>query len=186
MASWCSSVACQRHTSSSYRETSYPAHDLCAALTLAHHISCAITNLPARQVPRRLSTSRPFTEPRLQLRIGVILFVAAVQRVLDELAAVLEQIGAELSACTRQIVKCVQVELAGKLSDYAVWLSWLACRHGAELVLGVGSGSRITAEGCRESVDVGVRPLVCCFRMFVLCRGQQVAQQRLYVRNAGC
>jgi hypothetical protein len=63
----------------------------------------------------------------------------------------------------------VQIELAGKLSDYTVWLSWLANHHGAELVLAVGSGSRITAEGCREPVDVRIRPLVCCFRMFVLC-----------------
>lgn len=39
---------------------------------------------------------------------------------LDQLVAILEQIRAELPARARQIVQCVEVELAGKLSDYTV------------------------------------------------------------------
>jgi hypothetical protein len=58
---------------------------------------------------------------------NVILLITAVQRVLDELVPVLEQIGAELAARARKVVECVEVELAGKLSDYAVGLTWLAC-----------------------------------------------------------
>lgn len=109
-----------------------------------------------------------------------------MQRVPDELIAVLEQIGAELPARSREVMKRVQIELTGKLSDYTTQSRWLAGHRGAELVLVVGSGSRITAEGCRKPVDIGIRPLVCCFRMFVLCRSQQAVQQRLHVRNAGC
>jgi hypothetical protein len=50
-----------------------------------------------------------------------------VQRVLDELAAVLEQIYAELPARARQVMQCIQVELAGKLADDAVQVPWSAC-----------------------------------------------------------
>jgi hypothetical protein len=57
----------------------------------------------------------------------MILLVAAMQRVLDELAAILEQVGAELPARARQIVQRVEVELAGQLSDYTASLTWLAC-----------------------------------------------------------
>ena len=89
VASSCSSVYGQRHSSSPDR-TSYPAHDLCAALTLTHHVSRAIANLPARHMSRGLETNRPLTKPRLQLRVGIVNFVAAVQCVLDELVAVLE------------------------------------------------------------------------------------------------
>jgi hypothetical protein len=53
--------------------------------------------------------------------------VAAVQRVLDELAAVLEQIRAELPARARQMMQRVEVELAGKLADDAVRGPWSAC-----------------------------------------------------------
>lgn len=129
--------------------------------------------------------ARTLAESRLQLCIGVVILKAAVQRVPDELVAVLEQIGAELPARSREVVERVQIELSGKLSDYTTQSTWLAGHHGAELVLVVGSGSRITAEGCRKPVDVGIRPLVCCFRMFVLRRSQQIVQQRLYTPNTG-
>jgi hypothetical protein len=89
VASSYSSVRCQRY-SSSPDGTSYPAHNFCAALTLAHHVSRAIANLSARHMSRGLETERPLTKPRLQLRVGIVDFVAAVQRVLDELVAVLE------------------------------------------------------------------------------------------------
>lgn len=97
------------------------------------------------------------------------MLVAAVQRVLDKLVAVLEQIGVELSARARQIVECVQVELAGELSDDAVWHTWLAYPRGMERVLAVGSGSRVTAEGCREPVDVWIRSLASCFCIATRC-----------------
>jgi len=54
----------------------------------------------------------------LQLCVGVVILKAAVQRVPDELVAVLEQIGAELPARSREVVERVQIELSGKLSDY--------------------------------------------------------------------
>jgi hypothetical protein len=43
-----------------------------------------------------------------------------MQRMLDQLVAVLEQIRAELPARARQIVQRIEVELASKLSDYTV------------------------------------------------------------------
>jgi hypothetical protein len=43
-----------------------------------------------------------------------------MERMLDELVTVLEQVGAKLSARAREIVQCVEVELAGQLSDYTV------------------------------------------------------------------
>lgn len=184
-ASSCSSAPRQRHFSPPYR-TSYPAHDFCATLTLAHHVAGAVANLPARQVARRLERVRPLAKAALQMRVKAILFVAAMQRVLDQLVAVLEQVGTELSARAREVVQCVQVQLAGKLSDNTVRSSWSACRRGAELVLAVGAGSRITAEGCRERVDVRVRPLVCCFRMLGTSGSEQAVQQRLHIRDAGC
>ena len=183
-ASLCSSAHGQRDSSSAGK-TSYPAHDPCAALALAHHVSRAVPNLPAGHVPRGLETARPLAEPRLQLRVGIVVFEAAVQRVPNELMAVLEEVGTKLSACAREVMQRVQVKLAGKLSDDTVRSLWSAYHRGAELVLAVGSGSRITAEGCRESIDVRIWPLVCCFRMFVRCRRQQVAQQRLHIRDAG-
>lgn len=91
-----------------------------------------------------------------------------MQRMLNKLVAVFEQIGAKLPACTREVMQGVQIKLTSKLPDYAIGLEWLADYRGTELVLALGSGSRITAEGCREPVDVRIRPLVCCFRMFVL------------------
>ena len=70
---------------------------------------------------RGLETNRPLTKPRLQLRVGIVNFVAAVQCVLDELVAVLEEVGAKMSGCAREVMQRVQIELAGKLSDYTVW-----------------------------------------------------------------
>jgi hypothetical protein len=58
--------------------------------------------------------------PRRQLRGDIILLVAAMQRMLDQLVAVLEQIRAELPARARQVVQRIEVELASKLSDYTV------------------------------------------------------------------
>lgn len=128
---FCSQLALLKHPF----KASYSAHDSCAALTLSHHVSCALPNLATRRMSRGLKAAGPLTESCLQLPVGVFILVAAVQRVLDELVAVLEEIGAKLSARARQIVQCVQVELAGELPNNAASLTWLAYRHGMELVL---------------------------------------------------
>lgn len=136
---------------------------------------------------RGLNPAWSLAESRLQLRVGVVIFVAAVQRVLDELGAILKQIRAKLPACPREIMQGIQIELAGKLPNYTVVLLWLADHRGAEHVLAVGSGSRITAEGCRKPIDVRVWPLVCCFRMFLLrCGKQTVYLQWLHIWDTGC
>ena len=106
-----------RHT---HMETSYPAHDIATALALAHHVPRAFANASARQLARRIQLTVVFER-------YTVLFIAAVQRVLLQLMAVLEQIGAELSAGTRQMMQRVEVELTGKLSDNTVLLLWLAC-----------------------------------------------------------
>jgi len=56
--------------------------------------------------------------PRSQLRGGIILLIAAMQCMLDQLIAILEQIGTKLPARARQIMQRIEVELAGKLSNY--------------------------------------------------------------------
>jgi hypothetical protein len=50
----------------------------------------------------------------------------AMQRVLDELIAILQQVGTELAASTREMVQRVQIELAGKLARNTVMSRWLA------------------------------------------------------------
>lgn len=101
-------------------ETSYPAHDNAATLALAHHVPRAFPNASARQLARGV----------LMVVEGcAVLFVAAVQRMLLQLVAVFEQIGAELSAGARQMMQRVEVELAGKLSDYAASLNNVVSMH---------------------------------------------------------
>jgi hypothetical protein len=78
---------------------------------------------------------------------------------LDQLTAVLKQIGAELPARARQIVQRVEVELGGELADYPAQLMWLACVK-AESRVHAMAGSRIAAEGGAESINVWVQPLV--------------------------
>jgi hypothetical protein len=59
-------------------------------------------------VPRGLEPNfRPLAKPRLQLRIGVVILVATVQRVPDELVAVLEQVGTELATRAREVMEGV-------------------------------------------------------------------------------
>jgi hypothetical protein len=96
----------------------YPAHDLPAALAVARHVARAFPHATAGQPPLEGTLVLAFLQSRAQLRCAVGLFVAAVQRMLDQLTAVLKQIGAELPACARQIVQRVEVELGGELADY--------------------------------------------------------------------
>jgi hypothetical protein len=86
----------------------YPAYNAPTTLAVTHHVAGASAHSPARELTPQAGA---------QLGGDVVVFIAAVQRVSDELAAVLEQIGAELAARARQIVERVQVELAGKLAD---------------------------------------------------------------------
>ena len=67
---------------------------------------------------------------------------------LDELVAILEQVGAELPTRAREIVQRLEVELAGELSGYTVALYMVSSHQARSQVLGkCGSGSRITAQG---------------------------------------
>lgn len=43
-----------------------------------------------------------------------------MQRMLDQLITILEQIDTKLPARARQVVQRIEVQLAGKLSDYTV------------------------------------------------------------------
>jgi hypothetical protein len=96
----------------------YPAHNLPAALAVTHHIARTFAHAACRQSPFEGRLVLLFLQPRPQLRLAVDVFVATVQRVLDELTAVLEQIGPELPARPRQIMQRVEVELGSKLGDY--------------------------------------------------------------------
>jgi hypothetical protein len=123
-ASWCNSVkSALRHTSCLCK-TSYPTHNVAAALALAHHVARAFANTAASQL-----------SCRARLGAGEGVLIAAVQRVLDQLAAVLEKVRAELPARARQVVQRVEIELAGKLSDDTVRLPWSACIRARSLVL---------------------------------------------------
>lgn len=59
---------------------SYPTNDDAAALAVAHHVSGTFANPAARQLSRRVRLDEPAV---------VRVFVAAVERMLDELTAVL-------------------------------------------------------------------------------------------------
>lgn len=111
-------------------------------MALADHVPRTSAQLATRK-PLALSVvGVQFPETQSQLGASVFIFVLALQRVLDELVAVLKQVGAELAAGARETVQRVEVELAGKLSDNTVRLMWLAFIGGC-----CGSGSRITAQG---------------------------------------
>jgi hypothetical protein len=74
--------------------TSYPTHNHGTALALAHHVARALADATAGH-PARRRQAELGVPGRSR---GVLSLIAAVQRVLDELAAVLEQIRAELPA----------------------------------------------------------------------------------------
>ena len=111
---------------------SYPAHNFPAALAVANHVACAFSHTTARQSPFECRLVLAFLKSRTQLRLTIGIFVAAVQRMFDELTAVLEQIGTELPACPRQIVQRIEVELGGKLTDYPALIIVVSIHQGAE------------------------------------------------------
>jgi hypothetical protein len=102
--------------------STYPAHNGSTALALCHHVPRALAHHDAstRQLGCRTRAPTRLLKPRTQACPRSIILKFAVQRVADKLVAVLEEIGTELSAGAREIVQRVEVELAGKLSDYAV------------------------------------------------------------------
>lgn len=108
-------------------QTSYPANHDAAALAVAHHVSGTFPHAPTRELSPTIKVGSRFAKTCAQLGAEVQILVAAVQRVLDQLAAVLEQVGAELPACPRQVMERVEVELAGELADYSAQSMWLAC-----------------------------------------------------------
>jgi hypothetical protein len=119
----------------------YPADDSGAALALGHHVPRAAGHAPAGELARRVQAGRA----RRGAMGGVDVDVdvqAAVQRVADELVAVLEQVGAELAAGARQAVQRVEVELARELADDAV----SGARSATSARADRAAGSRITAQ----------------------------------------
>jgi hypothetical protein len=59
-------------------------------------------------------------QSRAELLIEIDIFIIAMKRMFDELAAVFEQIGAKLPASPRKVVQSVEIELSGELTDYSV------------------------------------------------------------------
>lgn len=84
--------------------TSYPAHNIGAALALAHHITCAFAHATASQLSRCREVELRLPQSRAELGADVVMLIAAMLCMLDKLLAVLEQIGAKLPARARQIM----------------------------------------------------------------------------------
>lgn len=103
-------------------QTSYPAHDSPAALAVPHHIACTFAHAARRQSPLQRHTVTAFMQPQPRLLAEVHVFVVAMQRMLDKLAAIFQQIGPKLPACTRQVMQSVEIELSGELAYYPAWL----------------------------------------------------------------
>lgn len=101
------------------RHQTYPAHDIGTPRAFANHVPRTFAHAAARQTRAVMAA----------------VFVAAVERVLLHLVAVLEQVGAELPAGARQVVQRVEVQLAGELSDNAAAGAWLACIRAWSYVL---------------------------------------------------
>lgn len=105
-----------------------------AATTLGHHIPRTCADSPARQLP--VGGMVCLLPPR-KVRANIEVVELAMQRVFDELVAILEQIGTKLAASAREIVQRVQIELAGKLAGNTVMSMWLAS---------IGAWSQVLAE----------------------------------------
>lgn len=101
-------------------QLAYPTDYGATALALAHHVSCTSAHLTTRQLLSQGEVGVRLPQAPCQLRGKVFVLNFATQRVLDELVAVLQQVGAKLAACPRETVQRVEVELAGKLSDNTV------------------------------------------------------------------
>ena len=77
---------------------SYPTYDCPTTLTVAHHVAGAFSNAPSRQAA--LQDMSPLLQSRATLLTEVIVFILAMKRMSDELAAIFEQVRAKLPAST--------------------------------------------------------------------------------------
>jgi hypothetical protein len=77
-------------------QTSYPTHDSPATLTLSHHITSTYANTTSSQPSLHWHAMPTALKWRSWLFTGLDIFVDAMQRVLDKLATIFEQVGAEL------------------------------------------------------------------------------------------
>ena len=87
-------------SSSSHIWAAYPAYDCPTPLTIAHHIAGAFANATSRQAVLQNRTMSPLLQARTKLLAQVIVFILAMKRVFDQLAAIFEQIRAKLPAST--------------------------------------------------------------------------------------
>ena len=76
---------------------SYPAYDCPTPLAVAHHIACAFADATSRQAALQDMSS---LQSRAKLLTEVIVFILAMKRMSDELAAIFKQIRAKLPAST--------------------------------------------------------------------------------------
>jgi len=74
-----------------------PAYDCPTPLAVAHHIAGAFADATSRQAA--LQDMSPLLQSRTKL-LTVIVFILAMKRMFDQLAAIFEQIGAKLPAST--------------------------------------------------------------------------------------
>jgi len=77
-----------------------PAYDCPTPLTVANHIAGAFTNATSRHAVLQDRTMSPLLQSRAKLLIEVIVFILAMKRMFDQLAAIFEQIRAKLPAST--------------------------------------------------------------------------------------
>jgi len=75
-----------------------PAYDCPTPLAVAHHIAGAFADATSRQAA--LQDMSPLVQSRTNLLTEVIVFILAMKRMFDQLAAIFEQIGAKLPAST--------------------------------------------------------------------------------------
>ena len=85
-------------SSSSHIWAAYPAYDCPTPLAVAHHIAGAFADATSRQAA--LQDMSPLVQSRTKLLTEVIVFILAMKRMSDELAAIFKQIRAKLPAST--------------------------------------------------------------------------------------
>jgi len=76
----------------------YPAYDCPTPLAVAHHVAGAFADATSRQAA--LQDMSSLLQSRAKLLTEVIVFILAMKRMSDELAAIFEQIRAKLPAST--------------------------------------------------------------------------------------
>ena len=98
----------------------YPAHHPATPPTLLHQVSRAFADFPADEVAG-FAEDMPFLPRGLHgLEVLADGFMFAAEGLLDEPVAVLEQVGADLSAGAGEGVEGVEVDALGDLDDDAV------------------------------------------------------------------